>query len=336
VAVLVCVHLASAQPALMRTAEPAGDLTVTGIAYAPAEPAGSKGHLLDLYLPPGVRHPLPLVIWSHGSAWASENGRSGAEVVAAELNPRGYAVAGVAVRSNSFVHFPAQLYDVKAAVRFLRANAGRYHLDPTRFAIMGESSGGWVAAMAAMTGGIPDLEGNVGGAGQSSRLQAAVAIYSPTDFLRMDASMHPRCLPVQHAFHSGDCHSDAGSPESKLLGCAVSACPDAAAKADPNRYASRHGPPVLLLHGQRDPLVPWQQSALLYQALRAVCGDVALALLPHGGHGQWQQFLTDRAVNADATVESSTRCRDTEARPVTLGWAYLIRFFDRTLHIHRP
>jgi acetyl esterase/lipase len=87
----------------------------------------------------------PLVIFSRGSGWLAQAGREGAAGVAAVLNPQGYAVAGVAVRSSTAARSPAQVYDIKAAIRWLRAHARQYNLDPHRFAIMGESSGGWVA-----------------------------------------------------------------------------------------------------------------------------------------------------------------------------------------------
>jgi acetyl esterase/lipase len=156
---------------------------ITNVAYAPAQPATSQGHLLDLYLPAKAHGRVPLVIWSHGSGWLAENGREGADALAAILNPRGFAVAGVAIRSSANAQFPAQLYDIKAAIRWLRVHAGRYGLDARRFAIMGESSGGWTAAMAGLTGDDPSLEGDVGIRGPSSRVQAAVPFYPPTDFL---------------------------------------------------------------------------------------------------------------------------------------------------------
>ena len=118
---------------------------ITGIAYAPADPPGSEGHLLDLYLPRGHRGALPLVIWSQGSGWLAENGRSTAGMVAERFNPAGFAVAGVSVRSSTNARFPAQALDVHAAIRFLRANARRYGLDASRIGVMGDSSGGWTA-----------------------------------------------------------------------------------------------------------------------------------------------------------------------------------------------
>jgi acetyl esterase/lipase len=331
-AAALLVGLVSSHPKVVHAAGTQGPLVRTNIAYAPAEPAGGKGHLLDLYVPRGTDRPVPLVMWTRGSAWRSDDARAGAEVVAARLNPRGYAVAGVSVRSSANVKFPGQVYDIKAAVRFLRANANKYHLDPARFAIMGESSGGWVAAMAGLTGGVGTLEGSIGVKGPSSRVQAAISIYPPTDFLRMDAQLKKRCRPVEHAFKVGDCHTDAGSPESVLLGCQITACRDVAKRANPITYVDKRDPPVLLLAGKEDSLVPWQQSSQLYRAVQSACGSATMVLLPHGGHGIWQRYLTERQFQADATVESSRRCDSTGARPVQVDWAYLTDFVDRSLH----
>jgi acetyl esterase/lipase len=158
------------------TAQPNGPSpTFADIDYAPPEPATSKGHKLDLYLPPNARTPMPVVIWTADSAWMSDMGKGRAEVIAAQLLPLGYAVAGVSIRSSAQVKFPGQLHDIKAAIRWLRANAAKYHLDPDHIGLIGDSSGGWTTAMAALTGDAPDMEGSVGVKDGSSRVQAAVA-----------------------------------------------------------------------------------------------------------------------------------------------------------------
>ncbi|GAB2622375.1 hypothetical protein Aab01nite_76290 [Paractinoplanes abujensis] len=294
-----------------------GGRVIKRIAYAPAEPAASKGHLLDLYLPRRTGKPAPLIIWSHGSGWLSENGRDGADVVAAELNPRGYAVAGVAIRSSTHAQFPGQLNDIKAAIRFLRANAARFHLDPARIGIMGESSGGWTAAMAAVTGtGDP-----------ASRVGAAVAFYPPTDFLRMDEAMLGDCRPFNEPFGLTGCHADARSPESRLLGHPIGERPDLVAKASPLSYVSPADPPILILHGRQDTLVPWQQGRLLYEAAH----DATLVLLPNGHHAQWNGFLTDPAISAGAHEWHAGR-----DRPVQLSWDYVAGFFDQHLGAGPP
>jgi acetyl esterase/lipase len=163
--------------------------THANIDYAPADPANSNGHKLDLYIPawPSTK-PLPVVIWTGGSAWMADTGKRRAPGLAAQLLPAGYAVAGVSIRSTSQTTFPGQLHDIKAAIRWLRANAWRYNLDPAHIAIMGDSSGGWTSAMAAVTGDAPEMEGTVGTTSVSSAVQAAVAFYPPTNFLAMDAS----------------------------------------------------------------------------------------------------------------------------------------------------
>ncbi|MCS0602240.1 alpha/beta hydrolase [Streptomyces sp. LP11] len=304
------------------------------LAYAPAQPAGSQGHLLDLYVPASPA-PVPLVIFTSGSGWMADSGRRGADTVAAQLNSHGYAVAGVAVRSSGQARFPAQLYDIKAAVRWLRANAGTYHLDPRRIAIMGDSSGGWVTTMAAVTGDIPWLEGDVGVRGPSSAVQAAIPFYAPTDFLAMDAHMPDNCAVFNAAFGLTDCHSDPRSPESRLLGCAITACPGRVAAASPLSYiGGRPAPPFLLLHGEPDAFVPYHQSRLLFDALAAAGGAVRLISFPGAGHGTAFRMLTDDATRAGAREESAGNGHSTPARPVTPTWETITAFLDRRLGHH--
>src|SRR5829696_2638941 len=203
----------SAQP----TQRPAGPApTVRDIVYATADSASRAGHLLDLYIPPTPTGPMPVVIFSSGSAWMATNGRQGGPALAAELNKAGYAVAGVAIRTSAQTTFPGQLHDVKAAIRWLRANAGKYNLNPARIGIAGESSGGWLAAMAAVTGDVAELEGTLGTTGVSSAVQAAIAYYPPTDFLQMDAWALKPCDPaVAMSPTSSFCHDGRQSPESR-------------------------------------------------------------------------------------------------------------------------
>jgi acetyl esterase/lipase len=184
----------------------------TPLSYAPAEPAGSLGHLLDLYLPESAE-PAPAVLWSRGSGWMRDNGRERADELAAHLVPLGFAVAGVSIRSSSQATFPAQLHDIKSAIRWLRAHAEEYRLDPRRFGIAGDSSGGWTAAMAGLTGGEGGAEGDVGVSGLSSAVQAVVCFYPPTDFLEMDAHMPDGCTAFNRMVGTTDCHRDPGSPD---------------------------------------------------------------------------------------------------------------------------
>jgi acetyl esterase/lipase len=280
---------------------------VRDVAYAPPEPAESRGHLLDLHLPDRTGQPVPLVLWSHGSGWLEENGQEGADAVAARLNPLGIAVAGVAVRSSTYARFPGQRDDVKAAIRFLKNDAARYGLDPERFAVMGESSGGWAAAMAAVTGNRPDLEGDLGVRGPSSRVAAAVLFYPPTDFLQADDHMID-CGWFNEAYGVRECHSDPDAPESLLLGCPIRSCPDRVAEANPVTYVDQDTPPVLILHGTDDLVVPHHQSELLLEALRAACRPASLISLSGGDHGSWEPWFDGRMNPRDMAVWKTTGC----------------------------
>jgi acetyl esterase/lipase len=270
------------------------------VAYAAPEPAAGRGHLLDLYLPPGDPRTgpgRPLLVWSGGSGWMSDDGKASAEPIARHFTARGWAVAGVSVRSSGQAVFPAQVHDVKSAIRWLRANADRHGLDPDRVAVMGDSSGGWLAAMAAVTGAAGELEGDVGVTGPSSAVQAAVDLYGPADFLAMDAQMLPgACERFNAGFGLRDCHDDPSSPESRLMGFPIRERPDLVARASPAFYASMWRkpatalPPMLIMHGRDDDLVPEPQSASLYEALRAAGAPVRYVPVPGAGHS-WRQVL---------------------------------------------
>ncbi|MFI9258280.1 alpha/beta fold hydrolase [Streptomyces sioyaensis] len=314
-------------------AAPSPGVDVTkDLSYAPAQPAGTQGHMLDLYVPQS-RRPAPLVIFTHGSGWMADNGRMDADKVAAQLNPHGFAVAGVAVRSSSQAQFPAQLHDIKGAIRWLRANAKKYHLDPRRFAIMGESSGGWATTMAAVTGDIPELEGTVGVSGPSSAVQAAVPFYPPIDFRQMDAHMLTDCKPRKDGSVPSDCHADPNSPESRLLGCAINDCPDKVAAASPLTYiGKRHLPPFLMFHGEQDQLVPYHQSRLLFDKLAAAHKDARFFSFPHTGHGTFLEMLSDADTQRGASEETTRNGHTTRPTPAHPSWQTVVSFLKSELH----
>ncbi|MFJ9565302.1 alpha/beta hydrolase fold domain-containing protein [Streptomyces fuscichromogenes] len=316
-----------AVPARMNT----GVQVTKDLAYAPAQPPGTQAHMLDLYLPRAGR-PTPLVIFTSGSGWLSDSGRTGADKVAAQLNPHGFAVAGVAIRSSGQARFPAQLYDIKGAIRWLRAHATTYNLDPDRVAIMGDSSGGWTSAMAAVTGNTTALEGDVGVQGPSSAVQAAVPFYPPTGFLQMDAHMPDGCKAFNSAFGLKNCHSDARSPESRLLGCTITACPDEVTAASPLTYiGDRRVPPFLIFHGEQDVIVPYHQSRLLYEKLASAGDDTSLVSFPKAGHGTDFAMLGDDTTREGACEETALDGHMTTARPVTPTWQTIVSFLEQHL-----
>jgi acetyl esterase/lipase len=227
--------------------------------------------LLDLYVPENTNKLLPLIIWIHGGGWMY--GSKGASSPARRFTAYGYAVAHVEYRLSQQAKFPAQIYDCKAAVRWLRTNAAKYNLDPNRFIAWGESAGGHLVALLGTSGGVADLEGNVNDLKESSRVQAVVDWFGPTDFLHIgDAQSNIR-------------HNAPGSPESKLIGGPILDHKDLAAKASPITYVSTDAPPFLIMHGDRDRSVPFNQSELLYAALKKAGADATLVTMKGAAHG---------------------------------------------------
>src|SRR5262245_18845425 len=190
-------------------------------------PGGHERQRLDLYLPAKADAPAPVIVWVHGGAWMA-GGKDGG-VPALPFLDKGYAVASVNYRLSQHAVFPAQIEDCKAAVRWLRANAKAYNLDPRRIGVWGASAGGHLVALLGTSGGVRDLEGQGGNADQSSRVQAVVDFFGPTDFLQMDA----------HAVAGARLkHDPAESPESRLIGGPVRENAEQTGRANPANYAT--------------------------------------------------------------------------------------------------
>ncbi|WP_436524223.1 alpha/beta hydrolase fold domain-containing protein [Actinoplanes sp. HUAS TT8] len=253
------------------------------LAYGPAEPAGTRGHLLDLYLPAEpAATPYPLLIVMGGSGWKADDGKGYAPALVPYFTAHGFVVAGVSTRSSYQIKFPGQVQDVQAAIGWLRANANRFEFDPGRIAVLGDSSGGWTALMAGFTG---------------TGVQAVVDLYAPIDFLRMDPDMLPgACASFNRAFHLSACHADVDSPESALLGCPIETCPDRVAQANPLFRVSSDAPPVLIIHGVQDGLVPLRQSRLLFDTLAAASVPTTFYTVPGVGHSR--DIVSARAARA--------------------------------------
>ncbi len=234
---------------------------------------GHERQKLDLYIPDTGEN-LPLIIWIHGGAWLGGNKERYAPM---EYLKSGYAGASINYRLSQHAIFPAQIEDVKAAVRWIRANAKTYRLDPNRFAAWGSSAGGHLVAMLGTAGDITEFE--VGeNLEVSSQVQAVVNYFGPTDFLQMDT----------HRLPDGLVHDAPDSPESKLVGGPIQAHEDRVARANPITYISKDDPPILIIHGDQDKLVPYHQSLLLKEALEAVGAPVTLYKVEGGGHGRFK------------------------------------------------
>jgi acetyl esterase/lipase len=252
-----------------RFALPPGAQAVRDLEYGRA-----NGHamLLDLYLPQkSGDKPLPLIIWIHGGAWMA--GSKNEPSPALRFLKDGYAVAHVGYRLSQEAIFPAQIHDCKAAVRWLRSKARQYNLDSNRFIAWGASAGGHLVALLGTSGGVAELEGTVNDLKESSRVQAVIDWFGPADFLRIGD------MPSDIQHNASD------SPESKLIGGALLDNKDKAAKASPVTYVSTNSPPFLIMHGDRDRTVPFNQSELLYAALKKAGVDVSFVPVKGAGHG---------------------------------------------------
>ncbi len=258
---------------------------LTGVPYATyVDAQGVTQELrLDLRIPNGAAGPTPLVIWVHGGGWSG--GTRAMPARAADLCLRGYAVASIDYRLSGTAKWPAQIHDCKGALRWLRANATTYNLDPDRFGVWGSSAGGHLVAFLGTSGGqgsvtfgqtTVDLEGSTGGnLDRSSRVQAVVDWYGPTDFLQM------RFYP------SGLNHDAVSSAESQLLASATALpeLPELAATANPISFISPEDPPFLLMHGTVDNVVPYHQSELLHRALLTRGVRTTFVPILEAGHG---------------------------------------------------
>jgi len=248
---------------------------------------------LDLYLP-GSEGPHPLIVWIHGGAFLGGDKARIFWTPLPNLTERGYAIASINYRLSGQATFPALVQDAKAAIRWLRANAGKYRIKADRIVVGGESAGGYLSAMLGTTGDVAALEDlTMGNPKESSRVQGVVDFFGPSDFLQMDAGAPRPCEKPQ-------VHNVPQSPESRLLGCSLQTCPEKVRMANPITYVSKEDPPFLILHGTGDCLVAPNQSQLLYDALRTAGVRADLHLLPDLAHAD-KLFLTDdneKLVNA--------------------------------------
>ena len=235
---------------------------------------GHERQKLDLYVPEKAGAPLPLIIWIHGGGWAAGS-KDNCPPLRGGYTGRGYAVASIGYRLSGHAIFPAQIEDCKAAIRWLRAHAKEYNLDPKRFGVWGSSSGGHLVALTGTSGEVKDFDVGAN-LDQSSRVQAVCDYFGPTDLTQMDA----------HALADAPFkHDSADSPESKLIGGAVQASKDKAARVNPITYVSSDDPPFLIVHGDKDPLVPHHQSEILFDALKKAGVSVRFHTIHGAGHG---------------------------------------------------
>ena len=239
-----------------------------GIPFAKVEGTELK---LDLYRPePG--HPPPgLIIWVHGGAW---RGGTRDAVDLKGLTALGWAVASVDYRLSTVARFPAQIHDIKAAIRFLRAHAAEYGYPANRFVIAGSSAGGHLAALVGVTNGHQELEGTEGDhSGVSSDVQAIVDLYGASDLTTILAQSTPQGLSLRVPALD------------LLLGARPDQVPALARLASPVFQLDAHDPPLFLMHGDQDPQMPIAQSHELAAAYRKLGLPVQFEVSAGSGHG---------------------------------------------------
>ena len=228
---------------------------------------------LDLYIPEGESS-APLVVSIHGGGWQSGDRSQTGDVL--RLVDRGYAVASVSYRLTDAATFPAQIRDCRAAVRWLRAHADEYSLDPDRVAAWGWSAGGHLAALLGTAPEVAfggDRDGTDVHPEESHRVGAVLDFFGPTDFLAM-------------ADQESDLdHAGADSPEGKLLGGPVRERADRARRASPRTHVDGTEPPFLVVHGSADGVVPREQSDQFVSTLAEADDAVTYHVVAGGGHG---------------------------------------------------
>jgi acetyl esterase/lipase len=249
--------------------------THANVAYATVSPS----QVLDVFTPEG-EGPFPLLLNIHGGAFRMGSKEMLDSQVARQFLAAGIAVASVNYRLSGEAIFPAAVKDVKAAVRFLRANGAKFKLDG-RIIAFGQSAGGNLASLLGTSGGEAFFEDEVlGNAKTSSAVQGVIDWFGPTDFLQMDAQAKAQGCPER-----AQTHGAADSPESQYLGGAIAEVPDRVRKANPITYISKDDPPFLLQKGTEDCIVPFAQSELLADALKSAGLKVSFDRIEGAGHG---------------------------------------------------
>lgn len=241
----------------------------------------SEDQKIDIYLPNETDDPVPVVIWFHGGGFRMGWKRDGSLRDLLPVLSKGYALISVGYRKSEEARFPAMVYDAKAAIRYIRANAKQYGLDASRIAVWGGSSGAWLASFVAATNDNPAFEDKrMGNANVSSSVQALVDWCGPCgDFLAMSKE-----VKKYGSKHAG--FDETKSPESAFLGAPVSTIPELVHLASPATHVSAQMPPVLIVHGEKDIVVPLSQSEAFRQAIIERAGEdrVEFHVHPNGGH----------------------------------------------------
>lgn len=213
------------------------------------------------------KEPMPVVVFVHGGAWRGGDYKNPRNY---PLAAKGYFTVNVEYRLSGEATFPAQVHDCKTAIRWLRANAEKYKIVTDRIGVWGSSAGGHLAALLGTSGGVQELEGEGGSADFSSRVQAVIDLFGPTDFSQIiGTKKYLTFLEVAEELVGGPLDEETGLVK----------------MANPITYVTPDDPAFLIIHGEKDRAVPFNQSNLLHKALRKARVNSTLIKVKNGGHG---------------------------------------------------
>ncbi len=241
----------------------------------------SQSQKLDIYIPQKGFGPFPVIIVIHGGGWQAGDKAGGVIQPMLEGLGHGYAVVSINYRLSDEAHGLQLLHDVKAAIRWIRANAAKYKLNASKIALWGDSAGGHLCALAGTTSGVGGVteDFTLGNPKQSSKVQAVVDWFGPTDLLAMDDQYNI-------LDQNGAKHSTATSPESKVIGQPILQAAKLVRAFNPVSYISTDDPPFFIEHGTKDMTVPYLQSTVFAESLSKAIGadKVHLRLLEGAAH----------------------------------------------------
>ena len=230
---------------------------------------------VDLYLPKHRKSsaPLPVIAFIHGGGWMRGDRIGTASGCISTARSGMYAAVGIGYRLTDEAGWPAQIHDCKAAIRWIRGNASKYNLDANKIAVWGSSAGGHLSSLLGTSGGVEELEGNIGSfKNVSSKVNCVVNLCGPEDF--MTALM----------FDAKDVPIYKDDAVSALLGGMATERPEAAKAASPLTYVSADDPPFFTFHGTKDERVSFKHAELIHTALKKVGVESYLAPIVGGGH----------------------------------------------------
>ncbi len=234
---------------------------------------GHERQKLDIFLPEKGEN-LPLIVWIHGGGWV---GGSKDGCPAFRFLDTGYAVASINYRFSQHALYPAQIEDCKAAIRWLRANAAKHRINPDKIGVWGASAGGHLVALLGTTGDVKEFDKGEH-LDQSSRVQAVCDWFGPTDLLEYYKYEQTKLVV------SAVVPDDSRSLLYRLVGGKLSEKKDLVAKANPINYITKDDAPFLIMHGDKDPLVPHHQSEILEKALKKANVPATLYIEKGSGH----------------------------------------------------